>query len=136
MYRNLLLSLFVLLIYFASASALHGGAIIKKFECKDGGNKVVLRWTSTIELSLARYEIERSLDNKIFNRIAKIDAKGPSNYEYIDNSVFKQISHTFYYRLRIVDENGNSTLYGETLSIKPSVSGVKHTWGSLKAMFR
>jgi len=119
-----------------STSLLLAGGIIKKFECKDGGDKVILVWTSTAEVSLDRYELERSLDNKTFNRIARIKAKGPSDYKFIDKSVFKQISHTFYYRLKLIDKDGSTTQYGKVLSIKPSISGVKHTWGSLKAMFR
>ena len=117
-------------------SRAYGGGVIKKFDCKDGGNKVILQWISTIEISLEQYEIERSLDKKTFNRIAKVEAKGPSTYTYIDQSVFKQLSHTFYYRLKLVDKNGTSSYYGDIISIKPSISGVKHTWGSLKAMFR
>ena len=112
--------------------------MIKRFECKDGGDNVILKWTSTIEISLDRYEIERSLDNfKTYTRIAKIKAKGPSSYVFNDKSVFKALSHKFYYRLKLIDKNNaKSSIYGKVVSVKPSISGVKHTWGSLKAMFR
>lgn len=127
---------FITFVFIILTSILFAGGVIEKFECKDGGDKVILQWTSAVEVSLERYEIERSLDKKTFSRIAKIKAKGPSNYKYIDKSVFKQVTHIFYYRLKLIDKNGTSTLYGRVLSIKPSISGVKHTWGSLKAMFR
>ncbi len=117
-------------------SILFAGAVIPKFEGKDGGNKVVLEWVSIVESNLAYYEIERSLDQKNYTTIDKIDARGPSTYTYIDKSVFKQNSHVFYYRLRIVDKDNSNTLFWKTLSVKPSISGIKHTWGSLKAMFR
>lgn len=121
---------------FSFTTVLFAGAVIPKFEGKDGGNKVVLEWVSIVESNLAYYEIERSFDQKNYTKIDKIDARGPSTYTFIDKSVFKPTSHVFYYRLRIVDKDNSATLFWKVLSVKPSISGIKHTWGSLKAMFR
>ena len=117
-------------------SALYAGAVISKFEGKDGGNKVVLNWQSVVEISLDYYEVERSLDQSQYIKIGRVDASGPSSYTFTDRSIFKLNSHTFYYRIKLVDKDGSSTLYGQVISVKPNVSGIKHTWGSLKAMFR
>jgi len=117
-------------------AALHAGAVISKFEGSDGGNKVILTWQSVVEMSLAYYEIERSLDQSQFVKIGRVDASGPNTYTFVDRSVFKLNSHTFYYRIKLVDKDGSSSHYGNVISVKPNVSGIKHTWGSLKAMFR
>jgi hypothetical protein len=128
---------FIFLSFFLMLTAnLNAGAVISKFEGTDGGNKVILNWQSVVEISLEYYEIERSLDQNQFIKIGKVDASGPNNYTFIDRSVFKLNSHTFYYRIKLVDKDGSSTLYGKVISVKPNVSGIKHTWGSLKAMFR
>jgi len=41
----------------------------------------------------------------------------------------------FIYRLKIVDTNGQAS-YSNEVSVSHNVSGVKRTWGSIKAMFR
>lgn len=134
--KKLLMIYVYIVITFGFTTILFAGAVIPKFEGKDGGNKVILEWVSIVEANLAHYEIERSFDQKNFTKIDKIEARGPSTYTYIDKSVFKQNSHVFYYRLRIVDKDNSTTLFWKILSVKPSISGIKHTWGSLKAMFR
>ncbi|MCI0515228.1 hypothetical protein L0128_18600 [candidate division KSB1 bacterium] len=112
------------------------GAVISKFEGKDAGNKVVLQWVSVIESNLDFYEIERSLDQKNYSKLGKVTSQGPATYSFTDLTVFKATTHTFYYRLKLVDHSGNYSYYGQIITIKPSISGIRHTWGSLKAMFR
>jgi hypothetical protein len=112
------------------------GAVISKFEGKDAGNKVILQWVSVIESNLDYYEIERSFDQKNYSKLGKINGQGPGIYSFTDLTVFKATTHTFYYRLKLVDNNGNHSYYGQVITIKPSISGIRHTWGSLKAMFR
>lgn len=134
--QNHLKILIIIFSLILAITALYGGAVISKFEGKDGGNKVILNWQSVVEISTDYYEIERSLDQKQYIKIGKVDASGPKSYRFVDRSVFKLNSHTFYYRIKIVDDDGSSSLYGKVISVKPNVSGIKHTWGSLKAMFR
>jgi hypothetical protein len=58
------------------------------------------------------------------------------SYSFTDNSIFKTThTGTFYYRLIIVDSQGNSTPHDVIVSIAGN-SGLRHTWGSIKAMFR
>lgn len=134
--KAILKPFFVVFIFFLFSNTLFGGAVISRFEGKDGGNKVILLWKSIVELNLDRFEIERSLDEKQFIKIGKVTATGPKNYEFVDKSVFKQNSRTFYYRLKLIDKDGTSTVYGKIITVKPNISGIQHTWGSLKAMFR
>jgi len=121
-------------------STIFAGAVITKFIGETKSNKVVIKWTSTSEINCKEYQIERSLDQKSFYRIGTVEALGNSSadhdYEYEDITVFRTTANTFYYRIKIVDKDGAESFYSEIVSVTPSISGVRHTWGSIKALFR
>ncbi len=127
----------VLLIF---ASVLWSSAVVTNFRGEPGHNKVVLKWTTISEVHCKEYVIERSLDKQTFNKIGSVRAKGNmserTDYQYEDKTVFRAASNTFHYRLRIIDQDGTETKYSEIVTVTPAISGVRHTWGSIKAMFR
>jgi hypothetical protein len=119
------------------------GAIVTGFRGEPGFNKVTLKWTAEGENNLKAFEIQRALLNQDQelekNKIAAIDAKGSAlartEYSYEDNSVFKTTGRTYYYRLKIVDQDGRFT-YSPIITVSPTISSARQTWGSIKAMFR
>ncbi|MCR4437909.1 MAG: hypothetical protein QHJ34_02550 [bacterium] len=130
----------VVLVTFGSLRALLGGAVISRFEAEPGLNKVTLRWTTAAESNLKGFEIERGLDGKSFQAIVFVEAAGnsssPRDYAYEDRTVFKSTGNTYYYRLKLVDFDGSFAYYDKVVSVSPQISSVRHTWGSIKAMFR
>ncbi|MFQ5637417.1 MAG: hypothetical protein ACE5IR_05430 [bacterium] len=119
-----------------------GGAIVLNFQGQPGYNRVTLKWTSQNEINLKGFEVERSFDNKDkknFKQIAFIkpgsEQLDKKQYTYEDKSVFKSNARTFHYRLKIVDKDGRSS-YSKVISVTPTVSSARQTWGSIKAMFR
>ena len=78
-------------------------------------NAVENVWTTSSEVNVSHYNVQRSLDGLLFNTVGKVNAKGESKYSFIDNT---NLNGTVYYRLEIVDKNGNIS-YSEirTLSI-------------------
>jgi hypothetical protein len=69
----------------------------------------------------------------------RIPAKGNNQeYKYEDQTAFKTTSSTFYqYRLTPVNDAGQAVGSPYYVSIDHnSVSSVRRTWGSIKAMFR
>ena len=76
-----------------------------------------LYWNSVTETGTSFYELERSSDGINFTDIAKINALGNStsskDYTYLDENVGNQ---NWYYRLRMVDMNGNFN-YSNIISI-------------------
>jgi hypothetical protein len=119
------------------------GAIVTGFRGEPGFNKVTLKWTAEGENNLKVFEIQRALLNQDQelekNKIAQVDAKGSAltrtEYSYEDNSVFKTTGRTYYYRLKIVDQDGRFT-YSPIITVSPTISSARQTWGSIKAMFR
>ncbi|MFQ5651614.1 MAG: hypothetical protein ACE5IY_16885 [bacterium] len=124
-----------------SVPFLFAGTIIGDFHAQPGFNKVTLKWTSENEINLKGFEIERSFENKAssFRKIdfvkASDEEKTKKEYVYEDKSVFKAADRTFYYRLKILDKDGSSS-YSDIISVSPTISSARQTWGSIKAMFR
>ena len=141
MSSNALKKCIILSVVLISASLALSGANIKEFHARRDNNTVIIEWTTKGETNLERFLLKRSSDTINWNSLAEIPAKGGNtnaqlNYEYEDRSIFKNDgSGTFYYQLSTVDYNGTTTPHDVVTSISGS-SGIRHTWGSIKAIFR
>jgi hypothetical protein len=78
------------------------------FDAKRVNEKVNLTWVTASEINNSHFEVERSVDNKLFERIGVVNGSGNSTlrqtYIYTDE---KKASSLFY-RLKQVDFNGKS----------------------------
>jgi len=121
------------------AAGLVAGARISDFHAKRDNNSVILEWTTESESNLSKFDIERSTDRIRWLKIAETPASNEpetrQNYSYRDNTIFKASVNNFYYRLILVDKNGQFSPYDVIVSVSGN-SGIRHTWGSIKAMFR
>lgn len=129
---------FVLIILFI-AGLVYASVTLQYFVARDNGTGVLVEWKTNEEGGTVKFEIERSADtpdNFIF-----IDSKtatgNNSYYSYQDNSVDLggRSSSIYYYRLKCVEANGNYT-YTNHITVSHTVSGIRSTWGSIKAIFR
>lgn len=136
MVRRLFAAGFILAL---SASLVLAGAIVSEFRGEPARNKVTLKWTAEAEINLKAFEVERGLDERTFEKIATVEAKGnptaKTDYSYEDNTVFKSTARVYYYRLKIIDRDESFT-YSNTIHVNPTISSARATWGSIKAMFR
>jgi hypothetical protein len=124
----------IFLIVFSVISTALAGAFIEFFNARSEGENVRLEWKVGDESALKNYVIERKTPQSEYMEIASINPKGNNSvYSYLDESVYKANDIVFIYRLKIV---ADQISYTEGVSVTPSVSGVKRTWGSIKAMFR
>lgn len=125
------LSVFLLLISTALA-----GALIDYFHVRNDGSDAIIEWKTSQETNLKNFVVQRKSPQTQYSDIATITPH-PDNpyYSYTDKSVYKTNDYVFVYRLKIVDNNGQ-TSYTDDASVSLSISGVKRTWGSIKAMFR
>lgn len=109
------------------------------FEVKSDGDDITLKWFTILEDNLQVIEIYRKpASGGNFSLIASITPKGNnSSYTYIDNSAFKTSGHEYFYKLKFVSANSIESTESYAMRVDHSnVSGVKRTWGSIKAMFR
>jgi hypothetical protein len=76
----------------------------------EGNETIIIDWITASELNNDYFLLERSLDGKNFNAIARIEGNGttnlPSYYKYYDNP---EQSSMYYYRLMQTDYNGDSS---------------------------
>lgn len=71
-------------------------------------NKVLLKWSTASEKNNKMFEIERSFDNEIFEKIGIVFGMGNTNiiseYKYLDTNLL--IADFIYYRLKQIDFDG------------------------------
>jgi Secretion system C-terminal sorting domain len=76
-------------------------------------NGVQLNWTTASEKDNAYFEVLRASENGVFKVIDKVNGKGSSNgssnYQFVDDN---PVSGKSYYKLKQVDNNGDSKEYG------------------------
>ena len=131
--KYLAIKIFLILTF---VSVAFGGAILNYFEVKSQGDNVQVEWQTGTESNINHYSIQRRTPQTSFVEIATIQPKGSNSlYTYVDQSIYKTNDVIFIYQLKIVDSDMQAT-YSIERSASPNISGIKRTWGSIKAMFR
>lgn len=77
------------------------------FNAQKNGNSGLLQWQTATEINAAYYNVERSFDGINFTTVSKVNAKGQASNTYTFNDAAGLSSTNTYYRLKIVDNNGN-----------------------------
>jgi hypothetical protein len=83
-------------------------------------NNVKVSWSTTNELNVDYFEVERSTDASGFVGVERVNADQSLNsiHSYnVNDQLFNINSNIVYYRLRIVDQNGKFS-YSKTIAIK------------------
>ena len=79
-------------------------------------NNVNVKWTSSAQVNLDRFEVEKSNDGVTFSKAATVQSKQSSldvNYSWLDEQPLQGAN---YYRLKMVDNNGNFS-YSEVVKV-------------------
>ncbi len=128
--------LFILIILFTLYSLVTAGAFIEYFTATSNGENIVLNWQTGRETNLQKFVILRGKDKNNLVELLDVVAKGDfSTYNFVDENAYKTSESFYVYQLKIVDKDGNVS-YSGYASVTHNVSGVKRTWGSIKALFR
>ena len=139
--KKYILSTPLFLIVLMTAGIVFAGVTLQYFTAQSNSEGMLVEWKTMDENKTAKFELERSAgstDNFIY--VATINARGNNSYySYQDNSVDVQqgssSSSIYYYRLKCVQGSG-SYEYTQHISVIHAVSGIRSTWGSIKAIFR
>ena len=131
--KKVLLGLFVILF----VTTLFAGAMLRDFRAHSEGENIKVEWETGDESNVQSFVVERSSSQSDFTEISSpILPKGSNSYySFLDESLFKNTDYVFQYRLKIVDVDGTVS-HSAVISVAPKISGLKRTWGSIKAMFR
>lgn len=133
--KHILRIFIVIMVLSATAFA---GAFLDFFNGRSDGDNITLEWKTRSENNLQRYEVQRKAGhNGDFVSLATVSPKGSNSmYTYIDRSAYKETASIYVYRLKIVENGSGPASYSNEVTVSHSVSSVKRTWGSIKAMFR
>lgn len=117
---------------------LYAATELQFFTAKNESDTILLEWKTGSEDNLNRFEIERSASEpNNYVAVGTINAIGSNSYYYFRDNVGLNSPTTpiYYYRLKLVDNNGNY-VYSQTITVTHVISSVRDTWGSIKAIFR
>jgi hypothetical protein len=105
-----------------NASTALGSLPVKfsSFEGKSINGSVNLVWHVASEENVARYDVEKSADNRNFVNIGNVEAKGSDSYSFVDT---KATTATSYYRVKSVDIDGKLT-YSPIVTMKGGKSSI------------
>ena len=126
------------LIIIFSFGIVYAGFTLQYFTAKDNQEGILLEWKTGDEAGVSRFDIERSAGNvNNFIYLTNVHSTGNNSYySYQDNNITVNPTQSiYYYRLKCIMPDGSYS-YTEIISVIRSVSGIKETWGSIKAIFR
>jgi ELWxxDGT repeat protein len=105
-------------IYVLNATVTPFPLSLTDFNAQLKGAEVALNWTTQNEISVANFNVQRSITGKDFLSVAKVNAVGSTsqqNYSYTDRELAK--NSILYYRLEVVDKDGKLS-YSKIQTIK------------------
>jgi hypothetical protein len=131
--KSLAVKIFFILLF---VSVAFGDAFLYYFTAQSEGDNVKIEWKTGDESNIHHFSIQRKTPQTPFVEIATVQPKGGNSlYSYLDQSIYKTKDIVFIYELVIVNNDmGIST--SKPVTVSPNISGIKRTWGSIKAMFR
>jgi SdrD B-like domain/Secretion system C-terminal sorting domain len=99
--------------------------IINQFNGNYADGIIQLAWSSYSEINIEHFDIERSTDGNSFRQVGRVNTlsgqlNSNANYTYMDITAQRG---TNFYRLAIVDNNGNYT-YSKTIMVTVDVKGI------------
>ena len=111
--------------------------IFTEYSATPQHNQVKITWTTVSEIDVYKFIILRSSDGNSFTILAEINSKGPgTNYSYIDSEVLFKDASAKFYKIKAVKQNGHQVDMTSAMLVHPNISGIKRTWGAIKALFR
>jgi hypothetical protein len=115
---------------------------VSEFGAKNDGNDVLIFWRTGDESTVKEFQIYRraaAASDFAQTPIGNVEAKrqNSSTYTFRDLNAFGKVTSFYFYRLVIVYTDNTTRVYANDAGIDHGeVSGVRRTWGSIKAMFR
>jgi hypothetical protein len=94
---------------------------IISFDAHNSSENILINWSTASEIQSKGFDVERSSDGEHFKSIQFVYSKSAystqvSNYSITDINPFKEQTPKFYYRLKMVDIDGQEK-YSKTISV-------------------
>ncbi len=134
---NLRPSLLLMCLLLCGSAAAQQTARVSMHEVRTEGTRVVLTWQTELEPDVKAFEIHRNTPTSTdFVLLHTVNAHGPAKpYVYTDLNLYKGASSLAEYKVVAVYRSGvRQDLFSEKVNY--TSTGIRRTWGSLKAMFQ
>lgn len=111
--------------FFASATPTTLPLTLTLLTAKKNNSANLLVWETKSEINTSHFEVERSLiNNNEFQKIGEVNALGSGAHNYtFEDKLFNQTGNYNYYRLKMVDKNGDFT-YSKVVAVKNVLQSV------------
>ena len=109
--------------------------VLVEYAANPNHSKIFITWKVSDETNIKQFDVLRSNDNVHFSRFSSVKANGSLEYTLYDGSIGKS-TQTYFYKIRVIDKNNLVMEESESFFADANFSGIKATWGALKAMFR
>jgi hypothetical protein len=117
--------------------SLTAGSRVTNLSVTTEGRDIKVSWEMLDQVGVQHFNVERrTIDQANFIRIndRSIPLNNGRKYDYFDRNIYKLENAVVFYRIAIVEANGN-VYYSEAIPLG-KISSVQRTWGSIKSMFR
>ena len=107
MVKIVLAGMVILILSFNTLSAQQNDPFIRTFSAQNVQERgVVLNWSSRYNDTTAFYIVERSLDGQNFEKLGEVTSiNTQTSFKFIDRKPYSEVS---YYRLQVIDYDGNA----------------------------
>lgn len=129
---------YIVVLLILTTISLNAGANIAEpgLTASSSGENVLVTWQTLEETNVKHFIVERRTQDSPFAEIGVVIPESDRYYEYVDETAYKTSGTIYLYRIAIVDNDGKVTHSNEVTVLHDSISSVKKTWGSIKALFR
>ena len=128
----------VSLLILCVAGIASAGVIKGQPTARSNGSSITIHWDSDDETGVVGYEIARKVgwDGQYVVLVPSFRPKGSNQpYDFVDDSAFRTTGTYYEYRITALYSSGARSDPYE-VGVNHNTTGVKKTWGSIKAMFR
>ena len=123
-------------------SSLYGGVKKNSVQAKSNGSTITIWWETDNVSGIQSFKVLRSVSPlsgyEIVGTVYPKD--GTSLYSFEDEQPFMKTTTLYYYRIATIVDSGSESyepsLDASGVVVDHTTSGVRRTWGSIKAMFR
>jgi hypothetical protein len=121
--------------------SLFGGVKRNSVQAKSNGSTITIWWETDDISGIQAFKVLRSVSPMSGYEVAgTVYPNGTMLYSFEDDQPFMKTTTLYFYRIETIGTSGSQSyepsLDAGGVAVDHTTSGVRRTWGSIKAMFR
>lgn len=138
-------ALIIIFVIIAFTAVYAVNSAIRTFRAFSTGTNITVEWSTSDEINLKQFELQRSGNNAGYKKVKLFEAVGKANdYKFVDEEALlkegdinpeAQSGKVYSYRLKLIYSSGSEEL-SESISVTHQTNSIRRTWGMIKELFR